>query len=60
MPVKVHALDHLVINVTDVARTTAWYQSILGMEVVVFEDTGELLPSGVAVGPHGRVPLLAA
>jgi catechol 2,3-dioxygenase-like lactoylglutathione lyase family enzyme len=40
MPVKVHALDHLVINVTDVVRTTAWYQSILGMEVVVF-DPGE-------------------
>lgn len=37
MPVKVHALDHLVINVADVARTVAWYQTILGMEVVVFE-----------------------
>jgi catechol 2,3-dioxygenase-like lactoylglutathione lyase family enzyme len=37
MPVKVHALDHLVINVTDVSRTTAWYQVILGMEVVVFD-----------------------
>src|SRR5690242_3332353 len=37
MPVKVHALDHLVINVADVARSTAWYQSILGMEVVVFD-----------------------
>jgi catechol 2,3-dioxygenase-like lactoylglutathione lyase family enzyme len=37
MPVRIHALDHLVINVTDVARTTAWYQAILGMEVVVFD-----------------------
>jgi|SRR3569833_252088 len=37
MPVRVHALDHLVINVADVARTTAWYQAILGMEVVVFD-----------------------
>jgi catechol 2,3-dioxygenase-like lactoylglutathione lyase family enzyme len=37
MPVKVHALDHLVINVTDVARTAAWYQAVLGMEVVVFD-----------------------
>jgi catechol 2,3-dioxygenase-like lactoylglutathione lyase family enzyme len=37
MTVKVHALDHLVINVTDVARTTTWYQAILGMEVVVFD-----------------------
>ena len=40
MPVKVHALDHLVINVADVARTTAWYQTILGMEVKIF-DPGE-------------------
>jgi catechol 2,3-dioxygenase-like lactoylglutathione lyase family enzyme len=40
MPVKVHALDHLVINVADVARTAAWYQAILGMEVRIF-DPGE-------------------
>jgi catechol 2,3-dioxygenase-like lactoylglutathione lyase family enzyme len=40
MPVKIHALDHLVINVSDVARTAAWYKAILGMEVVVF-DPGE-------------------
>ena len=37
MPVKVHALDHLVINVSDVTRTAEWYQKILGMEVVVFD-----------------------
>jgi catechol 2,3-dioxygenase-like lactoylglutathione lyase family enzyme len=37
MPVKVHALDHLVINVADVARTVAWYQAVLGMETVVFD-----------------------
>jgi catechol 2,3-dioxygenase-like lactoylglutathione lyase family enzyme len=37
MPVKVHALDHLVINVADVARTVAWYQKVLGMEVKVFD-----------------------
>jgi catechol 2,3-dioxygenase-like lactoylglutathione lyase family enzyme len=37
MSVKVHALDHLVINVADVARTTEWYRRILGMEVVVFD-----------------------
>jgi catechol 2,3-dioxygenase-like lactoylglutathione lyase family enzyme len=37
MPVKVHALDHLVINVADVARTTEWYRRILGMEVKVFD-----------------------
>jgi catechol 2,3-dioxygenase-like lactoylglutathione lyase family enzyme len=43
MPVKVHALDHLVINVADVARTVAWYQKILGMEASVF-DPGEGKP----------------
>jgi len=37
MSVKVHALDHLVMNVADVARTTEWYRRILGMEVVVFD-----------------------
>ena len=37
MPVKVHALDHLVINVTDVARSAEWYRKILGMEIRVFD-----------------------
>jgi catechol 2,3-dioxygenase-like lactoylglutathione lyase family enzyme len=37
MPVKVDALDHLVINVADVDRTTAWYQSVLGMKVQAFD-----------------------
>ena len=37
MAVKVHALDHIVINVSDVARTVEWYRNILGMEVRVFD-----------------------
>src|SRR3954466_7996780 len=37
MPVSVNALDHLVINVADVARSTEWYRKILGMEVIVFD-----------------------
>ncbi|MGJ4888323.1 VOC family protein [Bradyrhizobium sp. HKCCYLR20261] len=37
MPVKVDALDHLVINVADVDRTTAWYQAVLGMKVESFD-----------------------
>jgi catechol 2,3-dioxygenase-like lactoylglutathione lyase family enzyme len=37
MSVKVHALDHLVINVSDVARSTDWYHRILGMEIRVFD-----------------------
>ena len=37
MSVKVNALDHLVINVADVARSAEWYRKILGMEVKVFD-----------------------
>jgi catechol 2,3-dioxygenase-like lactoylglutathione lyase family enzyme len=37
MPVKVHALDHLVINVSDVARSALWYREVLGMEIRVFD-----------------------
>ncbi len=44
MPVTVTALDHIVLNVTDVARSAAWYQKVLGMEIKVF-DPG-----------HGKAP----
>ena len=44
MTVKVDALDHLVINVADVARSAEWYRKVLGMEIKVF-DPG-----------HGRTP----
>ncbi len=44
MPVKVNALDHLVINVSDVARSVAWYQKVLGMELNVF-DPGQGKPT---------------
>src|SRR6267154_3475568 len=37
MSLKVHALDHLVINVRDVARSAEWYRKILGMEIRVFD-----------------------
>jgi catechol 2,3-dioxygenase-like lactoylglutathione lyase family enzyme len=37
MAVKVHALDHLVINVADVTRTAEWYRKVLGMEIRVFD-----------------------
>ena len=36
MTVKVHALDHLVINVADVARSAEWYRKVLGMKIKVF------------------------
>ena len=44
MPVKVTAIDHLVINVADVSRSAQWYRDILGMEIRVF-DPG-----------HGKTP----
>src|SRR4030088_2305463 len=37
MSVKVSAIDHLVINVSDVARTAQWYRKILGMEIMIFD-----------------------
>ncbi|MET0219886.1 MAG: VOC family protein [Tardiphaga sp.] len=37
MPLSVTALDHLVLNVADVARSAAWYQNVLGMAVQVFD-----------------------
>ena len=37
MPVKVNALDHIVINVADVTRSVDWYRKVLGMEVKVFD-----------------------
>jgi catechol 2,3-dioxygenase-like lactoylglutathione lyase family enzyme len=40
MPVKVNAIDHLVINVSDVARSAQWYARILGMEIRVFDPGG--------------------
>ena len=43
MSVKVHSLDHLVINVSDVARSAEWYRKVLGMEVKIF-DPGHSKP----------------
>jgi catechol 2,3-dioxygenase-like lactoylglutathione lyase family enzyme len=37
MSVKVNAIDHIVINVADVARSTEWYRKVLGMAVRVFD-----------------------
>jgi catechol 2,3-dioxygenase-like lactoylglutathione lyase family enzyme len=31
MPITVDGLDHLVVNVTDVEASAAWYQRVLGM-----------------------------
>jgi catechol 2,3-dioxygenase-like lactoylglutathione lyase family enzyme len=37
MSVKVNALDHLVINVSNVAHSAEWYRKILGMEIKMFD-----------------------
>ena len=37
MTVKVHALDHLVINVADVRCSSEWYCKVLGMQIEVFD-----------------------
>jgi catechol 2,3-dioxygenase-like lactoylglutathione lyase family enzyme len=37
MTIKVHALDHLVINVADVRRSSEWYCKVLGMQIEVFD-----------------------
>src|ERR1700692_4744098 len=37
MAVKVNAIDHIVINVRDVAHSAQWYQKVLGMEIRVFD-----------------------
>jgi catechol 2,3-dioxygenase-like lactoylglutathione lyase family enzyme len=37
MSLVVTALDHIVLNVTDVARSAAWYRDVLGMTVNVFD-----------------------
>src|SRR3954468_24960741 len=44
MSVRVNALDHLVINVSDVTRSTEWYRKILGMEVKVFDPGPGKMP----------------
>ena len=44
MTVKVHALDHLVINVADAARSAEWYHKVLGMEISVFDPGGGRMP----------------
>ena len=41
MPVKVNSLDHLVINVSDVARSVEWYRKILGIEARTFSAGGK-------------------
>lgn len=40
MPVQVDALDHVVVNVTDVERAADWYARVLGMNRQNFDERG--------------------
>ena len=55
MPVRINAIDHLVINVTDVARSAEWYRNILGMEVKVFDPGDGKAPRTSLVFGNQRI-----
>jgi catechol 2,3-dioxygenase-like lactoylglutathione lyase family enzyme len=55
MPVKVHALDHLVINVADVAQSAQWYGKVLGMEIRVFDPGPGKTPRTSLVFGHQKI-----
>ena len=40
MPIKVNALDHLVVNVTDAEKSAVWYERALGMTRQDFDPGG--------------------
>jgi catechol 2,3-dioxygenase-like lactoylglutathione lyase family enzyme len=53
MPVTVTVLDHLVLNVTDVKLSAAWYAKVLGMEIKVFDPgPGKMPRTSVHFGPQ--------
>lgn len=48
MPVKINALDHLVVNVTDAEKSADWYARVLGMTRSDF-DPGAGQPKRIAM-----------
>ena len=40
---KIDSLDHLVLTVADIDRTCAFYQQVLGMEIITFGDNRKAL-----------------
>ena len=48
MPLTVHALDHLVMNVGDVERSAAWYEKVLGVAREDF-DPGQGKPKRTSI-----------
>jgi catechol 2,3-dioxygenase-like lactoylglutathione lyase family enzyme len=55
MSVKVSAIDHIVINVADVARSAQWYAKTLGMEVRVFDPGGGKSPRTTLVFGNQKI-----
>jgi catechol 2,3-dioxygenase-like lactoylglutathione lyase family enzyme len=55
MPVKITALDHLVINVADVARSAEWYGKVLGMEIKVFDPGQGKTPRTSLIFGHQKI-----
>ena len=43
---KIDRIDHLVLTVRDVERTCAFYESVLGFEVVIFSEGRKALKFG--------------
>lgn len=58
---RVRDVDHIVVNVTDVERSLAWYRDVLGLEEVRVEEwrRGEVLFPSVRVSPTMIIDLLA-
>lgn len=64
--IQVLALDHLVLTVTDIARTCVFYQAVLGMEPVTFGADRQALRYGQQkinlhqaerpFAPHAQLP----
>jgi catechol 2,3-dioxygenase-like lactoylglutathione lyase family enzyme len=52
MPFHLDAFDHVAIAVTDVARSAAWYQDVLGLQRL-FPDEWDGVPTVVGVGSSG-------
>src|SRR5262249_5912949 len=62
-PMQIERLDHLVLTVADIDRTCAFYQRVLGMEVVRFGEGRTALRFGqqkINLHPAGNVPGLVA
>jgi catechol 2,3-dioxygenase-like lactoylglutathione lyase family enzyme len=61
MPVRVQALDHLVLRVADPGRSVAWYREHLGLSPVRLDEweRGEVLFPSVRVDEHTIIDFLA-